>query len=102
MLVCVFVVHFCTRDRGCSVHPVFPAPSFLEGQFSCKTSGASRRGIVKACLGFLKIESGLADTGRWRPFTSPLGIGRLRRPFFEKNAEARLRLCRIARCDPGE
>jgi len=23
-----FFVHVCTRDRGCSVHPAFPAPSF--------------------------------------------------------------------------
>ena len=29
-------------------------------------------------------------------------IGRLRRPFSEKDAEAELRLCRIDRCDPGE
>jgi hypothetical protein len=29
-------------------------------------------------------------------------IGRLRRPFSEKDAEAKLRLCRIDRCDPGE
>src|SRR6266516_3173682 len=27
MLVCIFVCAFGTRDRGCSVHPVFPAPS---------------------------------------------------------------------------
>ncbi len=27
MLVCVFVCVLCTRDRGCSEHPVFPAPS---------------------------------------------------------------------------
>src|SRR5205814_3204506 len=33
MLVCAFSVRNCTRDRGCSVHPVFPAPSVLkEGQ----------------------------------------------------------------------
>src|SRR5665213_2711800 len=31
MLVCAFPVHQCTRDRGCSAHPVFPAP-FLEGR----------------------------------------------------------------------
>src|SRR5260370_40235586 len=29
MLVCVFFCAACTRDRGCSVHPVFPAPSLL-------------------------------------------------------------------------
>jgi hypothetical protein len=27
MLVCAFSVRNCTRDRGCSKHPVFPAPS---------------------------------------------------------------------------
>src|SRR6266853_6508815 len=27
MLVCAFLCAFCTRDRGCSVHPAFPAPS---------------------------------------------------------------------------
>src|ERR1700738_3879362 len=27
MLVCVFFAQFCTRDRGCSAHPAFPAPS---------------------------------------------------------------------------
>jgi hypothetical protein len=27
MLVCASFTHFCTRDRGCSAHPVFPAPS---------------------------------------------------------------------------
>jgi hypothetical protein len=36
--------------------------------------------------------------------TSPLweSIGRLWRPFWKENAEAKLRLCRIDRCDPGE
>ena len=37
MLVCAFFVRNCTRDRGCSVHPVFPAPSVFEGGTSrCK------------------------------------------------------------------
>jgi hypothetical protein len=30
MLVCAFFVRKCTRDRGCSAHPVFPAPSVFE------------------------------------------------------------------------
>src|SRR6266436_7001765 len=30
MLVCVFLCTYCTRDRGCSAHPAFPAPSVLE------------------------------------------------------------------------
>src|SRR6266536_3597615 len=29
MLVCAFFTHFGTRDRGCSAHPAFPAPSVL-------------------------------------------------------------------------
>jgi len=29
-------------------------------------------------------------------------MGRLWRPFSNKDAEAKLRLCRIERCDPGE
>ena len=34
-----FFVHLCTRDRGCSAHPVFPAPSEQEGgKFSSKNS----------------------------------------------------------------
>src|SRR5258707_14149053 len=31
MLVCAFPVHHCTRDRGCSAHPAFPAPSLRKG-----------------------------------------------------------------------
>src|SRR5215204_6830893 len=37
MLVCSFVCANRTRDRGCSKHPVFPAPSvFEEGKRRCK------------------------------------------------------------------
>src|SRR6266700_7962434 len=36
MLVCVFLCALCTRDRGCSAHPAFPAPSFFGGTVSCK------------------------------------------------------------------
>src|SRR5437764_5265323 len=37
MLVCSFVCANRTRDRGCSKHPVFPAPSDLEeGKRRCK------------------------------------------------------------------
>src|SRR5438552_8708638 len=31
MLVCAYTHSFGTRDRGCSAHPAFPAPSFFEG-----------------------------------------------------------------------
>src|SRR3954467_11491645 len=37
MLVCAFLCANCTRDRGCGVHPVFPAPSDKEsGKFDSK------------------------------------------------------------------
>jgi len=37
MLVCSFVCANRTRDRGCSKHPVFPAPSdFEEGKRDAK------------------------------------------------------------------
>ena len=43
MLVCSFVCANRTRDRGCSKHPVFPAPSvFNEGQMKMQTSGDQR------------------------------------------------------------
>ena len=38
----------CTRDRGCSAHPVFPAPSHFRGQAARYNSGASRRGNALA------------------------------------------------------
>ena len=43
---------YCTRDRGCSAHPAFPAPSFFEGDNDMKTSGASRRENANAYLMF--------------------------------------------------
>src|SRR6266568_5325057 len=36
MLVCAFFAQTCTRDRGCSAHPAFPAPSSFEGHAPCK------------------------------------------------------------------
>jgi hypothetical protein len=50
ILVCAPLCKFCTRDRGCSAHPAFPAPScFRGGQTICKTSGASRRENAEVC-----------------------------------------------------
>jgi len=41
---CAFCyVHSGTRDRGCSAHPAFPAPSSFLGAMFMQTSGASRR-----------------------------------------------------------
>ena len=43
-----FVCALCTRDRGCSEHPVFPAPStFVGGKFNSKPRAKPRREIAK-------------------------------------------------------
>jgi hypothetical protein len=44
---CAHPLSHCARDRGCSVHPAFPAPSF-EGE-PCQDSGATRREIAEVC-----------------------------------------------------
>jgi hypothetical protein len=50
MLVCALLCAHCTRDRGCSAHPVFPAPSHDgEGQEITHNSGVSRREIEDSC-----------------------------------------------------
>ena len=47
---------FCTRDRGCSAHPAFPAPSSSRDD-DTQTSGASRRENVDVYLLFeIRIE----------------------------------------------
>jgi hypothetical protein len=48
MLVCSFVCANRTRDRGCSKHPVFPAPSDRRGQKKMQASGDQRREIANA------------------------------------------------------
>src|ERR1700736_6784587 len=50
MLVCAFFAQFCTRDRGCSAHPAFPAPSMLEGRTFMQTSGKPCREKAELCL----------------------------------------------------
>ena len=49
MLVCAFLAHYCTRDRGCSKHPAFPAPScFLGAKDFCKPR-AKRAARTRRC-----------------------------------------------------
>src|SRR5256885_9641041 len=49
MLVCAYNAQFGTRDRGCSAHPAFPAPSIFEGgKRICITRAKSRREIANA------------------------------------------------------
>ena len=50
----------CTRDRGCSAHPVFPAPSL--GESFGQASGASRREIVDAYSVVIVREGGRSST----------------------------------------
>ena len=49
-----FSAHFCTRDRGCSVHPAFPAPSRIRGTSVYANLGRHRaartRGSCRKCL----------------------------------------------------
>src|SRR5882724_10116225 len=69
MLVCAFLCASCTRDRGCSVHPAFPAPSVLKRDNVMQTLGrhAPREGEV-----MLANESG---PGRRRPRIFPPALG---------------------------
>src|SRR5260221_14294691 len=39
MLVGAFCYASCLRDRGCSAHPVFPAPSYFKRDNEMKNSG---------------------------------------------------------------
>ena len=49
MLVCAKCAILGTRDRGCSAHPAFPAPSVLkEGQRIWKARAKTRREIAKS------------------------------------------------------
>src|SRR5882757_744416 len=67
MLVCVFL-QFCTRDRRCSAHPAFPAPSILrEAKRSWQNSGKSRREIADLYLEFTSLRP--VGATRWLAMT---------------------------------
>jgi hypothetical protein len=44
------VLSCCTRGCGCSQHPVFPAPSVLQGSRDCKARARQCREITWSCL----------------------------------------------------
>src|SRR3984957_14971614 len=54
MRVCVFFAQVCTRDRGCSAHPAFPAPSDWRGreinQYLAQKHAARSRSHVPSSL----------------------------------------------------
>src|SRR6266481_2278181 len=69
MLVCDFRSAFCTRDRGCSAHPAFPAPSSLRDN-ETQSSGVSRRENVDVYLLFeirIEIPPRHCEFVRYRP-----------------------------------
>jgi hypothetical protein len=50
MLVCALFCAHCTRDRGCSAHPAFPAPSIFRGRRYFQNLGRMRRENAKPYL----------------------------------------------------
>ena len=50
MLVCVSSHNLCTRDRGCSAHPAFPAPSVSLGRKFSLTTRALRAAGMRRCV----------------------------------------------------
>src|SRR6266852_8064364 len=76
MLVCAFLCATCTRDRGCSAHPAFPAPSMIEGtdrSSKARANHAARRRTRTCCL---KMEPEIVfvvpDKRAWRaPIRDP-------------------------------
>src|SRR5260370_16580470 len=55
MLVCVFAMCICTRDRGGSAHPAFPAPSDWRGRevqskTRAKCAARSRRHVMRPVI----------------------------------------------------
>jgi hypothetical protein len=53
----------CTRDRGCSKHPAFPAPS-SSGRMNLQTSGALRREMAETYLSTSSRPSDLSAVAR--------------------------------------
>src|SRR5882672_10144297 len=63
MLVRVFLCPFCARDRGCSAHPAFPAPScFLGVKIEAKLGRIAPRGCGRTPSRCLKVESATRAT----------------------------------------
>ena len=65
-----FLLYLCTRDRGCSAHPVFPASLlgshcalYFLGRTNLQNSGASCREKVEAC----EIRTGQFNRARSNP-----------------------------------
>jgi hypothetical protein len=57
-----YAFHFRMRGCGCIGHPVFPAPSFFEGQGSCTTRARSASRECGGVFWSLKIEVATAHS----------------------------------------
>src|ERR1700716_4397217 len=64
MLVCTLFDASRTRDRGCSAHPVFPAPLISGGTTKCKTPGRTCREKAKLYRAVIASEAKQAMTLR--------------------------------------
>src|SRR5437879_5169105 len=74
MLVCASTTISCTRDRGCSKHPAFPAPSSL-GETVLQSPGETRRGNAEVCLCVGWVER--SETHRPGDWQAVMGIASL-------------------------
>ena len=81
MLVCAFLSASCTRDRGCSRHPAFPAPSDSQEGTSKQASGATRREIVVSHSVVIVREGGRSSIPE-TPMIEPISRGVLDHPPF--------------------
>jgi hypothetical protein len=70
MLVCVFYAHYCTRDRGCSKHPAFPAPSSLWAKRFAKPGRNAPRERGGVCPGRMDFQCLWLDAGEMLPVIS--------------------------------
>src|SRR5258708_10154996 len=61
MLVCVFLCAICTRDRGCSVRPAFPAPSSREKVFANLGQIVPREGEAMSGNGYASAANSLSS-----------------------------------------
>ena len=93
MLVCAFLCASCTRDRGCSAHPAFPAPSHRAGQRNENLGSIMPRECETASLS-TSLRGALATKQSIPPFARLDGL--LRGACHP----AALRADRVARNDP--
>src|SRR3954470_17674102 len=65
---CAHLTTSCTRDRGCSVHPAFPAPSVFEGgefRASLGRSASRERETISIVIASAAKQSIARRVGTW-------------------------------------